>query len=135
MRDRTIAFLVRKRSNGEIVRTGYCSLRDLKVQAGTGEVARENTGNYNDKDHYYKAGKYLSRPEMDLSISNQNISVGDIFRINGIPPGTTVKTKSSSTIVDDSFCELTSYITGGFTVSLENFPYIRRHFYVNFTAD
>lgn len=47
---------------GEIVRTGGCPASQLEYQAGEGETVVENTGGWNDEEHYWDGVQFTTKP-------------------------------------------------------------------------
>jgi hypothetical protein len=78
-------------------------------------------GNY---DHtYYLDGRTLRvRPEMPLT-GGDPVGTNEIWRIDGVPPGTTLSYLGSETTVDDNFVEWSSAVPGRFEFNFRNFPY------------
>ena len=103
--------------------------RQKKVFTGTLESLGWNMeesdlyveGNY-DHTHYVEDGQLKVRPIMSLS-GGESVGVDEIWRVDGIPPGTTLTYLESRIVVDDGFIEWSSTVPGRFEFHFSNFPY------------
>ena len=112
-------FIVRGLS-GEILRIGVCQDSDLLLQAGVDEIAEENTGGWNDSDHYYDGSNYISKLDMSLSIDKITITANnvDTVTITGVPTGTLV----NGVNVDDGVVTFTTNQVGTHKLAFSNSP-------------
>lgn len=129
-----IKFVVRKENTGEIVKTGNCQQGDLGIQAGPGEVAEEITKSVNDVDHYFDGTDYVKRPVLVLQHPTPRFTIGEPFRIDGIPPGTLVEHPEGSLQVDDGFLEWSSLEPGVYRFHFHSFPYKPKKIIAEVTA-
>ena len=82
--------------------------------------------------HYVDSGTITARPEFSLA-HQSNLSVDELFRIDGIPAGTQIKHPEGSTLVDDGFLEWSTNTPGTYKFTLSNFPYIEKVIYAHVT--
>ena len=106
-----------------IIRHGTCQDSDLSLQATGTEIADENTGNWNDHDHYHDGSNYVDKLTFSLTVSATSITTAETLTITGIPTGTTVIFPGGEEIVNDGEIEWDSTVAGDFVLEFKLFPY------------
>ena len=82
--------------------------------------------------HYVIDGIITSRPEFKLTYQS-DLAANEVFRIDGIPPGTQVKHPEGTIQVDDGFLEWSTNTPGEYKFRLSNFPHLEKVIYAHVT--
>ncbi len=72
----------------------------------------------------------VPRPEMPWVGGDVGLTVGEVFRLDGIPVGSSVRHPGGSAVVNDGFIEWSTNEPGSYLIQVINFPYKE----VNFNA-
>lgn len=72
--------------------------------------------------HCFVEEEAVLRPEMPLAIPNSG-TVGQPYRVEGIPEGTTLHYPGGEVVVNDGYFEWSTVESGTYKFRLENFPY------------
>lgn len=76
------------------------------------------------KDFYFVAGAVVARPVFTFEVPvEESLEVGQVWRVNGIPPGCVVYHPGGRAVVEDGYIEWSSETPGNFKFEFELFPY------------
>lgn len=110
--------------SGQILRTGFCSEADVRLQPegdGEGVLALEEMCRY--EDHYVAGGEIRLRPTLALQLDKPVVAPNEIATISGVPRGCEVVFDGESHAINDGVLEWSSAVVGSYELLFSFFPF------------
>ena len=130
------------KTTGEIVRSVYCNIAMLTLQAGESELTLETVVEVADDIHYVSDGKCILKPTQETTLDKMSISANgvDVIVINNAPLGkfTVSRVLTPADFIPENIGKVidteTGFIAGSDTflttipgtykIKIESFPYL-----------